>query len=285
MKNQITKKQHFLPRFYLRNFTNSEGRLICLKRNTDEIFQCKPKNICKDKFLYETPDENGQGYILLNDIENKFSHDESYYNKLLNLLLSENCNLQENRDQINDFVSTLLLRNPKTFPGDGINGFPSDFLNKEAVWNCKLLLEDLGMNISIISIIKHTFKEIRLDKEFNGGYNIPTLLANALSSIYVVLLVSKDFKFLTCDLPVLFEFDDLGNAINNLFLPISPHHGLLFSNHDSLKSYNNKYREVSNSTVNRINQFYFKGEANRYSIIISQDENTIHRYKTKEGYM
>jgi hypothetical protein len=48
-----TKTQHFIPRFYLRYFTNADGKLMAYRRNSDSFFPAKPENVCAQNYLYE----------------------------------------------------------------------------------------------------------------------------------------------------------------------------------------------------------------------------------------
>lgn len=50
------KKQHYVPRFYLKSFTNQDGFLYAVKREPSglgRIFQTKPEGICFEKYLHE----------------------------------------------------------------------------------------------------------------------------------------------------------------------------------------------------------------------------------------
>lgn len=48
-----TKTQHFVPRFYLRHFTNSAGKLEAYRRDDDKFFPTIPDNVCAENYLYE----------------------------------------------------------------------------------------------------------------------------------------------------------------------------------------------------------------------------------------
>lgn len=50
------KKQHYVPRFYLKSFTNQDGFLYAVKREPSGLgrkFQTKPEGICFEKYLHE----------------------------------------------------------------------------------------------------------------------------------------------------------------------------------------------------------------------------------------
>jgi uncharacterized protein with von Willebrand factor type A (vWA) domain len=52
-KPQITKRQHFVPQFYLRKFVNAEGEVEVLDVLSKRILQPRsPKAVCYEKFYY-----------------------------------------------------------------------------------------------------------------------------------------------------------------------------------------------------------------------------------------
>lgn len=48
----MTKKQHYVPQFYLRNFTLGDNKLWVFDRENKEYYYKTPKDICFEKFLY-----------------------------------------------------------------------------------------------------------------------------------------------------------------------------------------------------------------------------------------
>lgn len=62
---KLTEKQHFVPQFYLRNFTNAENELHIYDAKNRRVMRNKgPGGVCHDKFFYAietgTPDELSQ---------------------------------------------------------------------------------------------------------------------------------------------------------------------------------------------------------------------------------
>lgn len=54
MKNQMTKKQHYVPQFYLNNFINENHKLNVYDRKKKCFFEASPKEICFENYLHET---------------------------------------------------------------------------------------------------------------------------------------------------------------------------------------------------------------------------------------
>ena len=48
---QMTKRQHYLPQFYLDNFTNSSGKLWVYDRLEGRIFASSPRDIGCENYL------------------------------------------------------------------------------------------------------------------------------------------------------------------------------------------------------------------------------------------
>ena len=50
------KNQHYVPRFYLRSFTDESGHLGVVRRDAGglkPVFRTKPENVCAENYLYE----------------------------------------------------------------------------------------------------------------------------------------------------------------------------------------------------------------------------------------
>jgi hypothetical protein len=71
--NQITKKQHFVPRFYLKFWTApGENFLFLYDLKEEEIHKSRPQGVLAEKYYYEHDRESPD-----NSVENVLSHMES----------------------------------------------------------------------------------------------------------------------------------------------------------------------------------------------------------------
>lgn len=118
------KNQHYVPRFYLRSFTDDSGYLSvvrCDAGGLKPIFRTKPENVCAENYLYEVKRRvsNGDdGFIEKGVIEDKLGKTESKlapaYQSLLNCL--DRGELPKNKDSADlviELVACLIARNPK----------------------------------------------------------------------------------------------------------------------------------------------------------------------------
>ena len=61
-----TKKQHYVPRFYLKNFSNKnkDGYYIhCYDIDTNKTYPANIKNIAEEKYFYKIGDENFEEFF------------------------------------------------------------------------------------------------------------------------------------------------------------------------------------------------------------------------------
>ena len=84
MDANITKRQHFVPQFYLKQFTDAEGYLYCYRKTNKNIFHARPYDICFKKYGYEVKRAvSGQEFLLPNEIEKMFCSLEREYSSIL----------------------------------------------------------------------------------------------------------------------------------------------------------------------------------------------------------
>lgn len=127
-----TKRQHYLPKFFLKRFTDKEGRLSCLQRGQDGsrklLTRQSIENVGVKKFLYEVPvpaEEGKSQYIFPNNIENIFSQIESNMKDKLEVIsetlavmgcgssISDN-ELDELLSHLSLYLAWFVLRHPKS---------------------------------------------------------------------------------------------------------------------------------------------------------------------------
>lgn len=87
MEKKITKRQHYIPQFYLRRFTDDVGCLHIYDFDRQRYIKSVPNKFGYEKYLYETrlskPNRMGEEFLLTNDIENTFSKYEGEFDSFL----------------------------------------------------------------------------------------------------------------------------------------------------------------------------------------------------------
>lgn len=82
------KKQHYVPRFYLSNFTNDKDIIFVFDIQTQKEFGTSTENVAHKKFFYDYPpiDELGQEQIIEKTLSNFEGKSAKIINKTIELL-------------------------------------------------------------------------------------------------------------------------------------------------------------------------------------------------------
>lgn len=103
------KRHHYIPRFYLDNFTNEEsGRVTVYKGDT--YFQSTPERTGFQNNLYSLDGITED--IPTDDIEKRFTDVESDASTAFRKIVEKNFPTQEERDSLSLFISLLVSRVP-----------------------------------------------------------------------------------------------------------------------------------------------------------------------------
>ncbi|MDW7691494.1 DUF4238 domain-containing protein [Flammeovirgaceae bacterium SG7u.111] len=113
MMNKV-KKQHFVPRFYLKRFTNNNGKIFVFDIQTQSQFGTTAENVAHKKFFYDyEPLDKIAGD---QSIEKALAHMEGesalVLNKTIELLEKGNLHEQTNKDKaiIAEFIAIQQMR-------------------------------------------------------------------------------------------------------------------------------------------------------------------------------
>lgn len=296
MGKQITKNQHYVPQFYLRNFMNENHELWIYNRLAEKCSARNPKSICYEDFLYETPWEDANSelgkYILINDIENELSKYETEYGSLVKKIIEicsdpHNkkaliCNADEKKLLAN-LVANMFLRNPWSLNQANVNSFPDDIINNPEIQSIDQLLQLLNFG-GTGSLIKAANKKVWLNAKIHGS--VPEKLGSELQHLNIVFLYSKDTPFITSSFPILYETIDSTDEIThikNICLPLHPNLAILYCDNPITRLHRNKIVLVSDKATRQINQSYVKYSTNQAKYLISNDKSVLKQLVAKTG--
>lgn len=155
-----TVKQHFVPQFYLKEFTDSNEFIHIFNFETQKYHKSRPKDFCYQKNLYETQWENANSelgeYVLQNDIEKIFSNYEGKYAEFLKRLKNI-CTRSQNPNAIilnakeknifYSFVVNFIVRNPESMNLLKLNEIPENINESECIMDIRRLLEELNFGV------------------------------------------------------------------------------------------------------------------------------------------
>lgn len=239
--------QHYVPRFYLRNFA--------INSNTDMVYsldmtainptprQSALSQICSKDNLYECtniPKTNGNiDWIERNKTEKLLSEYEQQQSKVINKILTITSNKdnfytalicnKEEKETLFSFIVHLFLRNPAIYEQIYYDTINAANLSGQTDWDvfCRACFK-LGLNDSLFNQDSKTRMSY-----FKKYYDF-------LCTLSFEFLYTQD-TFITSNIPItIYPVDKTGKC--EIWLPLSLHVGVLFSE-------NKKYKR--NHLINR----------------------------------
>ncbi len=120
--------QHYVPQFYLNNFTDSKGLLHIYDYKHNKYFTQIPRNVCYEKNLYETEWQDANPklgkYVLPNNIEDIFCAYEGQFAELIKII-QKACIPQQNPRALILHTEEKKVMLTDEFKG----GYMDDFFN------------------------------------------------------------------------------------------------------------------------------------------------------------
>ena len=209
-----TIKQHYVPRFYLKNFSNrtKNGFFIhCYDIDKNNAYTANIKNIAEEKYFYKIGEENFEEY---------FQKTEELASPLINNLSKNEkikpLNNVKNREKLSLFIAIQFLRT-KEMREDLLENF-----SKISTHLQKYNLSD-DMELLLKQIDEKHIKHNQMDFIIHYSREI---MSEILFKKWVVLKNKTDIDFLTSDNPVVLYNPHglLGFASEyiHIFYPINP---------------------------------------------------------------
>lgn len=238
MMDNITKKQHYVPKAYLRFFANMENKtyktfVYFCKNMTNKYISID--NICCEKFLYEQiisyPHEKGIVLYDANSIEKTFVDLEGSYHTICENIMKTACEniieiLKEERYVLELFVSTLIFRGPKFV--EVTKNISSDLYvrTKERLLSS---MQEIYEGIQICELKAALEHEI-LNECVNSKVSVwVKAMQKTFEESQLVLLKSEGAHFITSDMPVINLYgEENGEKFDLVGLPITPNLFLAF---------------------------------------------------------
>lgn len=254
----ITKRQHFVPRFYLRNFTNMDGQLHAYRRDNGARFKTTPENVCAQNHLYEVDlngvvnNEAAHG-LLDNYIEGKLSDAEGrlapYFERLLRCCEEktfEGREFQDGRLAACILAANIIVRQPLMLKADRANAkrvveeveAEGGITEQE---QAALDQYDLGNNlepITDLAIMQTLLFSDYPDVSFNRIYN-------ALADKRMTIIESPArMRFITASMPVYFlGIDEENYAFEVAYMPLSYSYAALFADDKNVRQFSKATNE------------------------------------------
>ncbi|WP_319479103.1 DUF4238 domain-containing protein [uncultured Draconibacterium sp.] len=208
-----TKKQHFVPRTYLKNFgyrKNDDYYLNVFPKNksADNIFESNIKNICAENHLYTLKGDIASRQLLENIYSNVFEHE---YPELYEVLSNDNIHeiTIEKKTSIVSAIITMFYRTKKWL--NQINDLNNAAIDKvfqlSKQYNVEYYTDPNGNKVSIKN---KSLKELQQNRK--DEIRIPFVLTQLeialklielkLNDSIYVFKVEGDIDYVTSDNPV-----------------------------------------------------------------------------------
>ena len=261
--DNITKDQHYVPIFYLKQFADDNDLVYCYSKVTKKRFNAHPKNICYKKYCYEvklSQPINGFEYLLPNATEKMFASFEGEYHSALQSIVKK-CELNsdgqslictaEEKRILASMTANFILRNPYV-----VDKYPNEAEIDEIIENNeeinsinKMLIElRLGDVRPFVNLVK---KRIFFDPKQDGTAND---IANDLMSMNLSFLLADNIEFITSDCPVGYNCDE--NNMKMARIPLSPKVMAVYSRLKNAKPFKNKSCKIGDKYVVQLNRDY-----------------------------
>lgn len=259
----ITKRQHYVPRFYLRNFTNAEGQLHTYRRQDGTRFTTAPENVCAENYLYEVDlsnvDDSKAAHSLLdNYIEGQLSGAEGrlapYYGQLLRCCEEKTFDgkdFLDGRLAACILAANIVVRHPLMLMADRGNAktVVEDVEAEGGITEQEQAVLDLyglGSNLETITdlaIMQTLLFSNHPDVPFNRIYN--ALADKRMAIVEAPALM----RFITTSMPMYFlGIDEDNYAFDVAYMPLSYRYAALFTDDKSV-------RQLSKATIEETIRF------------------------------
>lgn len=285
MEKQMTKRQHYVPQFYLRNFTDINGKLQVYNYQKNNFFTCVPKDVCYEEYLHETLWEEANPklgkYVLPNQIEKNLSQKESQYSAALKRVIQiclepKNktaliCN-KNDKQVLANFTVNMMVRNPWILHQVDEECFSDGIMENDEIKAIDQLLQGMRFG-GTKSLVKAVNKMVWLDEQF-----IPAQFCEELFQMNCCFLTVPEDSFVTSNFPVLYELHENENEeiyLDNVYIPIHPRIALLYSKQEHFRPYRNRLTPISVEIACLMNHCYFRFTDNRVQFIITNNQRLL----------
>lgn len=295
LEKKPTKKQHYVPQFYLKKFTDLNGFLHIYNTLKNKLLHTRPKDFAYDKYLYEMPyqkpSKTGDEFLLVNYIENIFAKYEIEFADLLNKLdriclpyQNKNaiiCNKQE-KTLLYRFIVNLIFRNPYTMNALNLSKIPDEISESEFATEFRKLMDLMGI-VDADTIMLAAHKSVMLTEEYEN--NIIQKYINHLSTLKFIFIYAKTSYFVTSSFPVTIGQDKaiVEKDKTCIYLALSPKLAVLFGNYEALQKHHNRLFKIDDDLVDSFNVEQFKPILGNSRCIISNSKELIENYISKIG--
>ena len=292
MSNNETVKEHYVPKFLLKNFTDS-GRLYCYRKDESKIYSASVDNVFVINDLYEEKLVNmmkqWDDYILRNKLEEEFASLEGLSATVVRSIIAKcDANISNNnslictkkeKEILKKLIVNIWLRNPKTMAAmlsgtfddiEELKQFRDMFKNDDVRNAFKLEEQDIDR------IIEFSERLAVLSPNFDGGI-FEKIIKKTLNYSVAILAAPKEEEFLISDNPVIVVDEKIKDWYEIVIMPISKKYAIALNAKEITTAYKNRIFHLTSEDMNTFNKTLF--DNNEYtSVIACESKEYIQKY-------
>jgi len=252
LPGKMTRKQHWVPQFYLRHFANSSGQLHAYSKSNDVFYRTKVGNVCSKRDLYEVRysdigADSDDKYYAHNLIETKLSENESQISVSYSRLL-ESCKnatlegdpFRQGRQAVCELASNLIVRHPVAMQGDRRKAREeSSLLQADGVLTeeDRVLLDCSGWNGDHKALAELSAVATMFFSE-DGSIPVNRIRETFLEKHFCILEAPIGSGFVTTSMPMfIIGPEDDSYDIDLAYMPLSSEYAALFTTDSSLEPF------------------------------------------------
>ena len=252
LPGKMTRKQHWVPQFYLRHFADSSGQLHAYNKGNGVFYRTKVGNVCSKRDLYEVRysdigADSDDKYYAQNLIETKLSENESQISVSYSRLL-ESCKnatlegdpFRQGRQAVCELVSNLIVRHPVAMQGDKRKAREeSSLLQVDGVLTeeDRVLLDCSGWNGDHKALAELSAVATMFFSE-DGSIPVNRIRETFLEKHFCILEAPIGSGFVTTSMPMfIIGPEDDSYDIDLAYMPLSSEYAALFTTDSSLEPF------------------------------------------------
>lgn len=250
LPGKMTRKQHWIPQFYLRYFANSAGQLHAYGRSDDRFFPAKTESLCSKRDLYEVeysdPDDDSDSrFYAQNFIERRLSEEESEISASYSQFLQcckdevfEGDAFRQGQEVACRLASNLIVRHPESMFSDRSRAREESILLQEndiLSGKDKVLLDWSGWNGDHEALAELSITATMLFSE-DDSVPINRIYKAFFEKRFCVLEAPIGSSFITTSMPMFIKGpEDDSYDFDCAYMPLSCDYAALFTSDASLK--------------------------------------------------
>jgi hypothetical protein len=285
MAENMAKKQHYVPEFYIKGFSDNGKSIYVFDKERGKIYEKNVREVCTKRHIYENPvgdSEVEERFFLPNDIEDRHARLESDFAMMLRRVKREYslAVLEMKNPALSNQDKELLIRMVANFLTR--NKWTLENFNKE---HDPEAFEELAPYLELCQMIKLDFYAVaeasrkRIIMTGEHEKYLPNVICENLRQLELSLVkATGGAKFAASSFPIIYlteDYEDETTYFTWVFLPIDPFLAVMLAAGDSTGEV--CIRECEPEDVDKINAVFADPKSDLASYVLSSDRALLER--------